>query len=396
MVETLFHKEQSFCYIVLFALTAIGVVTDAVPIQISITLHSMLIIALGSFKSLEEMIKQIKKIHIDKEAGSSNIEKMNFNDAWQFPIVAGITLCGLYYAMEYFGKDAVNYFLMVYIAMGGSQGVKAMLESFFGNAFAAYDKDLLIDINVKLIGLELQVTLFDLFCLMISGIQMILYVWSKNWVYNNILCLIFCTHALQSMFIGNFKNGFMLLTLLFFYDIFFVFGTDVMLTVAKGIDAPIKLLFPKDYTKEGKAAFSILGLGDIVIPGIFVSLCLRFDFLKSIKVEYLDQLIKADAKGTAKEDPMSYLVKMAVNCDKSYFKAVNIGYLLAMICTIVVMLVFEHGQPALLYLVPGCIISVLTTACMRGEYSKMMEHDEEAYITNPDDEDSDEDDKKKK
>ena len=225
---------------------------------------------------------------------------------------------------------------------------------------------------------------------------MILYVWSKNWVYNNILCLIFCTHALQSMFIGNFKNGFMLLTLLFFYDIFFVFGTDVMLTVAKGIDAPIKLLFPKDYTKEGKAAFSILGLGDIVIPGIFVSLCLRFDFLKSIKVEYLDQLIKADAKGTAKEDPMSYLVKMAVNCDKSYFKAVNIGYLLAMICTIVVMLVFEHGQPALLYLVPGCIISVLTTACMRGEYSKMMEHDEEAYITNPDDEDSDEDDKKKK
>ena len=40
---------------------------------------------------------------------------------------------------------------------------------------------------------------------------------------------------------------------------------------------------------------------------------------------------------------MSYLVKMAVNCDKSYFKAVNIGYLLAMICTIVVMLVFEHG-----------------------------------------------------
>jgi minor histocompatibility antigen H13 len=43
------------------------------------------------------------------------------------------------------------------------------------------------------------------------------------------------------MFIGNFKNGFMLLALLFFYDIFFVFGTDVMLTVAKGIDAPIKL-----------------------------------------------------------------------------------------------------------------------------------------------------------
>lgn len=40
----------------------------------------------------------------------------------------------------------------------------------------------------------------------------------------------------------------MMLTALFFYDIFFVFGTDVMLTVAKSIDAPIKLLFPTDWT----------------------------------------------------------------------------------------------------------------------------------------------------
>jgi len=36
-------------------------------------------------------------------------------------------------------------------------------------------------------------------------------------------------------------------------------------------------------------------------------------------------------------------------------------------------------------------------ACIKGEYKKMMEHDEETYITAPgEDEDSDEDDKKKK
>ena len=138
------------------------------------------------------------------------------------------------------------------------------------------------------------------------------------------------------MFIGNFKNGFMLLALLFFYDIFFVFGTDVMLTVAKGIDAPIKLQFPKDYSGE-KPSFSILGLGDIVIPGIFVSLCLRFDCLKSLNLKHLDKLIEKDDK------PMKYLVDTAINCKKSYFMAVNVGYLLAMICTIVVMLVFDHG-----------------------------------------------------
>ena len=143
------------------------------------------------------------------------------------------------------------------------------------------------------------------------------------------------------MFIGNFKNGFMLLTLLFFYDIFFVFGTDVMLTVAKGIDAPIKLQFPTDYSGE-KPKYSILGLGDIVIPGIFVSLCLRFDFLKSLNITYMEGLLRKEAQG---EDvsTMKYLIKTAVTCSKSYFAAVNVGYLIAMLCTIVVMLVYEHG-----------------------------------------------------
>ena len=166
------------------------------------------------------------------------------------------------------------------------------------------------------------------------------YAYFKSWVLNNVLALIFCIHALQSMFIGNFKNGFMLLTLLFFYDIFFVFGTDVMLTVAKGIDAPIKLKFPKNYAAE-KPEFSILGLGDIVIPGVFVSFCLRFDFLKSINVDKLKRLLLAEEKGES--GTMKYLVDRATNCGKSYFIAVNIGYLIAIICTIVVMLVFDHG-----------------------------------------------------
>lgn len=60
-----------------------------------------------------------------------------------------------------------------------------------------------------------------------------------------------------------------------------MFGTDVMLTVAKSIDAPIKLLFPKDWTAE-EPKFALLGLGDIVLPGVFIAMCLRYDILKSI------------------------------------------------------------------------------------------------------------------
>jgi len=95
------------------------------------------------------------------------------------------------------------------------------------------------------------------------------------------------------MFLGNFTTGFILLSLLFFYDIFFVFGTDVMLTVAKSIDAPIKLLFPKNWNAV-PPEFSLLGLGDIVIPGLFVSLCLRYDVIKSMNIEEIGNLIQRD------------------------------------------------------------------------------------------------------
>lgn len=70
----------------------------------------------------------------------------------------------------------------------------------------------------------------------------------------------------------------------------------------------------------------------------------------------------------------------------------NVGYLIAIICTIIVMLVFDHGQPALLYLVPGCILLVLGTAVYKGELSQLLEFSEEEYITAPEQEGDDDDD----
>ena len=50
------------------------------------------------------------------------------------------------------------------------------------------------------------------------------------------------------------------------YDIWWVFGTEVMVSVARDFEAPIKILWPKDLIGAGKG-FTLLGLGDIVLPG---------------------------------------------------------------------------------------------------------------------------------
>ena len=103
------------------------------------------------------------------------------------------------------------------------------------------------------------------------------YLFNKNWFTNNILGIAFSISGIQTLVIPNFKIGFIILWGLFFYDIFWVYGTDVMLTVAKSVEAPIKLMFPVDLTAT-PPKISMLGLGDIVVPGIFIALCLKYDF----------------------------------------------------------------------------------------------------------------------
>lgn len=110
------------------------------------------------------------------------------------------------------------------------------------------------------------------------------------------------------------KVGFILLWGLFFYDIFWVYGTEVMVTVAKGIDAPIKLLFPLDLASD-PTKFSMLGLGDIVIPGIFVAICLKYDIDRN-KSKHIS------------------------NISTPYFISCFIGYILGIIITFAVMIIF--------------------------------------------------------
>lgn len=200
------------------------------------------------------------------------------------------------------------------------------------------DKPKLFKLKIEKIGLDIEVSPLDLVSLIFSYAGVGVYIYTKNWLFNNLLAILFCVHGIQYMFLGNFTTGFILLSLLFFYDIFFVFGTDVMLTVAKSIDAPIKLLFPKNWNAT-PPEFSLLGLGDIVIPGLFISLCLRFDVIKSMNIDEIGNLIQRN-RG---DDAVVIFHKQSKLAAKTYFYGAILGYLIAIIVTVIVMLIFDKG-----------------------------------------------------
>lgn len=177
------------------------------------------------------------------------------------------------------------------MAVGCATPIKGMLDLLQNDTLEKLDEKKLLDFTIPWFDIHVEVSPVDIICLILSGIAMGIYVYTKNWIYNNVIAILFCIHAIQLIFLGNFKTGFMMLTGLFFYDIFFVFGTDVMLTVAKNIDAPIKLLFPKDWSTT-PPQYSLLGLGDIVIPGIFMAMALRFDVLKTLDLSKMNAMLE--------------------------------------------------------------------------------------------------------
>lgn len=113
---------------------------------------------------------------------------------------------------------------------------------------------------------------------MIGAINCILYFATDHHIYSNIMAISFSISAIKAVKISNFKVIILLLWVLFFYDIFWVFGSDVMVKVATKFDVPIKLIF---LLPNGKK--SILGLGDIVIPGFLAALALKYDVDMSYK-----------------------------------------------------------------------------------------------------------------
>src|SRR5690606_26523612 len=114
---------------------------------------------------------------------------------------------------------------------------------------------------------EFDISYASIITTLICSVPVILFYLTKHWFLNNVFGILFSIMALKSINLSSFKVGFILLWALFFYDIFWVYGTDVMVTVAKNLDIPIKLVFP--YLNDlGEEKFSMLGLGDIVVPGI--------------------------------------------------------------------------------------------------------------------------------
>lgn len=191
------------------------------------------------------------------------------------------------------------------------------------------------------------------------------------WILQDLLGVAFCLNFMKTITLSNYKICVILLSLLLVYDVFFVFitpfftpnGESIMVQVALGPGAggekgdgdavevpadpsptyeklPVVMRVPRFSAWAQNLCsmqFSILGYGDIIVPGLLVAYCHRFDVWTG-------------------------------SSNRIYFVSCTIAYFVGLVVTFAVMLLSKMGQPALLYLVPFTLITSAVVACSRKEF----------------------------
>lgn len=326
----------------------------------------------ASVQALQTKVERQKNRTKDEEDEDDESEYFSLEDAKWFPLIGSATLLSLYLLFKFFNREYLNYLITAYFSI---LGVGALTKALLAVIRKVTGAKLLGDYRLELFrqGHEILSTHFSHTHLVLASLSTLLSVYyaiSKHWIVANLYGLAFATTAIQLLNLDSFLTGIILLSGLFFYDVFWVFGTDVMVTVAKSFDAPIKVVWPKDLVTviahkglwealsvTKNMQYTMLGLGDIVIPGIFVALCLRFDYSNFGK----------RVKGTT----LSFS-----RVAHPYF-AVNFAlYALGLLTTVVVMHNFKAAQPALLYLSPACIMGALLVAYFKGQLGELFSYKE--------------------
>ncbi|CAK7217291.1 hypothetical protein SBRCBS47491_003114 [Sporothrix bragantina] len=236
---------------------------------------------------------------------------------------------------------------------------------------------------------------------------------------NNVMGLGLSYFALQVVSGTSFAIGSTVLLGLFLYDIVMVFYTPFMVTVATTVEAPIKIVA----ASGGQSG--MLGLGDIVVPGIYICLCLRYDLYQYYvrQIQHVETTLATTEQASGQEDKNTdstttttttktatreikapYIDPQgrwgdrvwtwtanpttpgltAARFSKPYFVTSMVAYVIGLMGAMLAMLITRKGQPALFYLVPVMLLATWGRAALIGDLKGMWAYTEDSSLDTKD------------
>ncbi|WOL05399.1 hypothetical protein Cni_G14127 [Canna indica] len=299
-----------------------------------------------AFLELEKLLKDAPDELLKLETtGSSGIVDINTTSAIFFVIIASCFLILLYKFMSFWFVEI----LVVLFTIGGAEGLQTCLVAFLSRWFKHAGRTF---IKAPFFGGVSYLTLaVSPFCIAFAVLWAVYRRLSFAWIGQDILGIALIITVLQIVRVPNLKVGTVLLSCSFLYDIFWVFISkrwfheSVMIVVARGDrtqedGVPMLLKIPRMFDPWG--GYSIIGFGDILLPGLLIAFALRYDW-------------------AARK-----------NLQGGYFLWSMVAYGSGLLITYVALNLMDgHGQPALLYIVPFTLGTLLAFSWKRGELKNL-------------------------
>ncbi|CAB1332864.1 unnamed protein product, partial [Coregonus sp. 'balchen'] len=224
-------------------------------------------------------------------------------------------------------------------------------------------------------------TLAELLAFSLSVMLVLIWVLTGHWLLMDALAMGLCVAMIAFVRLPSLKVSCLLLSGLLIYDVFwvffsaYIFNSNVMVKVAtQPADNPLDVLSRKLHLGPGMGRdvprlslpgklvfpsstgshFSMLGIGDIVMPGLLLCFVLRYDNYK--------KQANGEAGSPGTPGRMGRV---------SYFHCTLIGYFVGLLTATVASRIHRAAQPALLYLVPFTLLPLLTMAYLKGDLRRM-------------------------
>uniref|UniRef100_A0A1B6MM65 Signal peptide peptidase-like 3 n=1 Tax=Graphocephala atropunctata TaxID=36148 RepID=A0A1B6MM65_9HEMI len=366
--------------------------------RVSTFLISILLIVYGSFRSLnmeQEAREREKEREKERAKGllsgiataassgcDNNVQTLDTMQALCLPLGASISLL-----VMFFFFDSMQMLFAICTAI-----IATVALAFLLLPMCQYIIRPCSDGNKISFGICGRFTGAELLSFSLALFIVCIWVLTGHWLLMDAMGMGLCVAFIAFVRLPSLKVSTLLLTGLLIYDVFwvffssYIFNTNVMVKVATRpaenpvglvarklhiggvvkeapkLSLPGKLVFP---SLHNSGHFSMLGLGDIVMPGLLLCFVLRYDAYKKSQLLHL---------GETGVPPPKHLNKL------SYFHCSLIGYFLGLLTATVSSEVFKAAQPALLYLVPFTLLPLLTMAYLKGDLRRMWS---EPFIIHP-------------
>ncbi|XP_078729853.1 signal peptide peptidase-like 3 isoform X1 [Lampetra fluviatilis] len=372
-LETIAMTEQTYSW-------AYSLVDSS---QVSTFLISILLIVYGSFRSLN--MDEPGPGEKDKEGGghspnctgasstnnsTQRIQTIDSTQALFLPIGASVSLL-----VMFFFFDSVQVVFTICTAV-----LATIAFAFLLLPMCQYLTRPCSTQNKISFGCCGRFTTAELLSFSLSIALVLIWVLTGHWLLMDALAMGLCVAMIAFVRLPSLKVSCLLLSGLLIYDVFwvffsaYIFSSNVMVKVAtQPADNPIdvlsrKLHFPQGgrdgprlslpgklvFPSSSGSHFSMLGIGDIVMPGLLLCFVLRYDNYKK-QANGVD----ADAAFPSRMQRVSY------------FHCTLIGYFIGLLTATIASRIHRAAQPALLYLVPFTLLPLLTMAYLKGDLRRM-------------------------